>query len=121
MIVWGGANGMDEVNTGGRYSPSTDRWLSTATSGAPAPRHGHIGVWSGSEMVVWGGFSATYGHYQEGGRYDPASGTWQATPVPGMPSARANPAGVWTGTELVAWGGFDLGGMVNSGGRCQPQ
>jgi len=27
MIVWGGANDMDVLNTGGRYNPNTDSWV----------------------------------------------------------------------------------------------
>jgi hypothetical protein len=54
MIVWGGAGINDSsFNTGGRYNPSTDSWT---------PRHNNpdcrrfTGVWTGSEMIVWGGY-----------------------------------------------------------------
>ena len=52
MIVWGG-NGL--FNTGGRYNPSTDSWTATSTTNAPDARYGHTAVWTGSEMIVWGG------------------------------------------------------------------
>ena len=43
------------LNTGGRYNPSTDSWTATSTTGAPAARTYHTAVWTGSEMIVWGG------------------------------------------------------------------
>ena len=52
MIVWGG---YPQLNTGGRYDPSTDSWTATSTANAPVGRELHTAVWSGSEMIVWGG------------------------------------------------------------------
>ena len=55
MIVWGGYDGGNVLNTGGRYNPSTDSWTATSTTNAPAARTDHTAVWTGSEMIVWGG------------------------------------------------------------------
>ena len=57
MIVWGGdAYGVRAVNTGGRYNPGTDSSTATTTTGAPAGRRDtHTAVWTGSQMIVWGG------------------------------------------------------------------
>ena len=57
MIVWGGCNDSGSLNTGGRYNPSTDSWTATSTTNAPAGRV-HTAVWTGSEMIVWGGVMA---------------------------------------------------------------
>ena len=43
------------LNTGGRYNPSTDSWTATSTTNAPDARYSHTAVWTGSEMIVWGG------------------------------------------------------------------
>ena len=32
-----------------------DTWTATSTTGAPSPRTGQTAVWTGSEMIVWGG------------------------------------------------------------------
>ena len=32
-----------------------DTWTSTNTTNAPSARTGHTAVWTGSEMIVWGG------------------------------------------------------------------
>src|SRR5205814_979039 len=55
MIVWGGFNGSNVFNTGGRYNPGTDSWTATSTTNAPADRERHTAVWTGTEMIVWGG------------------------------------------------------------------
>ena len=36
--------------------PCTDQWTATSTTNAPSARDGHTAVWTGSEMIVWGGF-----------------------------------------------------------------
>ena len=55
MIVWGGWGGGPDLNTGGRYNPSTDSWTATSTTNAPAGREWHTAIWTGSQMIVWGG------------------------------------------------------------------
>jgi hypothetical protein len=56
MVVWGGlASPSTYFNTGGRYNPGTDGWTATNTSNAPSARYAHTAVWTGSEMIVWGG------------------------------------------------------------------
>jgi hypothetical protein len=70
------------VNTGGRYNPSTNTWTATTTTGAPTARTGHTAVWTGTEMIVWGGTTSSgYGN-NAGGRYNPATNTWTAPPGP---------------------------------------
>ncbi len=65
MIVWGGEDSFDRLNTGGRYNPSTDSWTATSTTNAPAGRSRHTAVWTGSEMIVWGGeFPQYWGEIQ---------------------------------------------------------
>ena len=48
MIVWGGQITRGDLNTGGRYNPSTDSWATTSTTNAPAARDSHTAIWSGS-------------------------------------------------------------------------
>jgi hypothetical protein len=55
MIVWGGSNSGVAFNSGGRYNPSTDSWTATNTTNAPTARDFHMAVWTGSQMIVWGG------------------------------------------------------------------
>lgn len=41
-----------------------------AAAGAPEPRYRHTAVWTGSEMIVWGGYDGA-GYFDTGGRYAP--------------------------------------------------
>jgi hypothetical protein len=56
MIVWGGIWYPYTVDTGGRYNPTTDSWAATSITNAPDARYNHTAVWTGSEMIVWGGW-----------------------------------------------------------------
>jgi len=131
MIVWGGF-GCDTPgpcssspavrNTGGRYRPTSDTWVPTSTAGAPSGREFFTGVWSGKEMIVWGGGDGGAPYLNTGGRYDPAADVWTPTSTTGAPSGRNIPTAVWTGQEMIIWGGYDdslLG--INSGGRYDPR
>jgi hypothetical protein len=48
--------------------PDTDRWIDLPTQGAPGPREGHAAVWTGSELLVWGGLGPG-GMLGDGARY----------------------------------------------------
>src|SRR5262245_12917586 len=66
----------------------------------PDTRDGHTAVWTGSEMIVWGGnYSFT------GGRYNPVTDSWTATNTTNAPSGRTFYTTVWTGSEMIVWGG----------------
>ena len=56
MIIWGGQDAVSDLNTGGRYNPGTDSWTATSTINAPSLRTLHTAVWTGHEMIIWGGF-----------------------------------------------------------------
>jgi N-acetylneuraminic acid mutarotase len=113
MIVWGGnGNPSNFYNkTGGRYDPLTDSWQPTSTTNAPTGRADHTALWTGSVMLVWGGFDGA-ANTNTGGRYDPGTDTWSATSILGAPGARAHHSAVWTGSAMIVWGGgpFDESG-----------
>src|SRR5439155_443767 len=115
MIVWGGFNG-NYLNTGGRYNPSTDSWTATSTTNAPDARASHTAVWSGSEMIVWGGYTpSTYSN--TGGRYNPSTDSWTATSTTNAPAGRSNHTAVWSDSEMIVWGGNNGNSYLNTGGR----
>jgi uncharacterized delta-60 repeat protein len=120
MIVWGGYS--DEVsggrlNTGGRYNPATDIWIPISINNAPTARHSQTAIWTGGEMIVWGGYEETVST-DSGGRYHPATDTWTGTTTADVPMGRLNHTAVWTGGEMIVWGGENFGlTRLNSGGR----
>src|SRR5262249_58085706 len=114
MIVWGGAGYCSgNVNTGGRYNPATDSWTATSTINAPEARQYPNAVWTGSEMIVWGGYGNS-GNLDTGGRYNPATDSWIATSTTNAPEARYLHTTVWTGSEMIVWGGSDSNGYRNA-------
>ena len=124
MIIWGGAftdNGWHNLNTGGRYNPATDSWIATSTTNAPTLRWRHCAVWTGREMIVWGGYGGDNEFLATGGRYDPTDDSWTATSISDAPTARISPTAVWTGGEMIVWGGYNYtNGRFNTGGRYDP-
>ena len=113
MIAWGGLNNFgDSLNTGGRYNLSTDSWTATSITNAPTGRYGHTAVWSGNEMIVWGGYDGSSSN--TGGRYNPSTNTWAATSTSNAPTGRRYHTAVWSGSEMIVWGGAPI---TNTGGR----
>src|SRR6266478_4224279 len=80
-----------------------DTW--TATAAPPEIRESHTAVWTGSEMIVWGGIPGEGRCLNTGGRYNPATDTWTATSTRAAPEARLHHTAVWTGSEMIVWGG----------------
>src|SRR5207249_12321997 len=106
------------LNSGGRYNPLTDEWLPTSTLNAPLLRANHTAVWTGTQIVAWGGNIYT-AYTNEGGRYDPVADTWSPTSLLNAPSPRSFHTAVWTGDSMVIWGGAD-GTLSRTGGRYEP-
>ena len=133
LYVWGGIGdgGRDSAGSsdGARYVLATDSWHSMSTEGAPSPRFDGVGVWTGSELIVWSGNTGRVddagcsSYAPDGGRYDPESDSWTALPTVGGPRGRRNPAAVWTGKEMVIVGA-ETGGrdcaLLATAGRFIP-
>jgi hypothetical protein len=104
------------LNTGGRYDPGADSWIATSPASAPAARDAHTAVWTGSQMIVWGGFGGSF--LNTGGRYNPGTDSWTPTSTTGAPAARDFHTAVWTGSQMITWGGAGSGPTYfNTGGR----
>ncbi len=123
MLVFGGMGTagtvVTGVNVGRRYDPVANSWTVMQATGIPAARKNHTAVWTGSEMIVWGGSNDTVA-LQDGGRYNPATDAWTATEsVTNVPSVRENHRAVWgnSGPSSATWNGkmFVYGGATFSG------
>jgi hypothetical protein len=76
---------------------------------APIPGHtGQAAVWTGKQILVWGGGSGTQCEdlRSDGAAYDPAGNSWSTLPT-GPLSGRSGMAAVWTGRDVFIWGGYD--------------
>ena len=67
-----------------------------------------VGVWTGKEVIVWGGWiGRPFGvgpPQPDGAAYNPRTDRWRRiaeAPIPASGGAK----GVWTGTEALIWGG----------------
>jgi hypothetical protein len=114
LVVWGGGGApMSEhdganwhpANAGAAYDPAADRW--DVLPAAPVPgRLGATAVWTGREVVFWGGTAGHDAFFADGAAYDPATRKWRVLP-PAPIEARSDHQAVWTGREMVVWGGIE--------------
>jgi hypothetical protein len=91
-FIWGG-DGADPTD-GAIYRASDDRWTLIADPDQPGPRDTPAAVWTGQEILIWGGNDD-----REGLRYDPELDRWSA--IPAAPIEAGYPVGAWTGSEFV--------------------
>ena len=111
MIVWGGrllpgassAIGGD-TNGGAIWNAVTNSWRPMNTTGAPSSRVGHIAVWTGTRMIVFGGTDRSGGIRGTGGIYDPKTDSWE-TFSSELITQRTGMLAAWTGDELLIHGG----------------
>src|SRR3989440_164294 len=97
-----------------------DTWTATSLTNAPVARSAHTAVWTGSEMIIWGGLNGS-SFFNTGGRYNPGTDSWTATSTTNAPADRERHTAVWTGTEMIVWGGTPGGfSGLNTGGRYNP-
>jgi len=121
MIVAGGAGrGPDPkvaeetvLADAAAYHPATRTWRQLAPM--PEPRAGATATWTGTEVVVVGGYGPTGSMrqlYSDGVAYNPSTNRWRH--LPAMQVGRVNHTAVWTGRELLVWGGrtFRAGSWV---------
>jgi hypothetical protein len=91
-----------------------------------APIEGRIGagvVWTGKEMIVWGGVTRAkrIEAADDGGAYDPATDSWRTlAPAPSGVLGDVGSAAAWTGKVAVFWAGNSPDGPV-AGGIYDPR
>lgn len=85
--------------------PPADGWVNGSLDDVPLARRQAAHVWTGSELIVWGGLLVESGLQSvKGGRYDPLTDSWSPLRGLGAPPGGSYTA-VWTGTEMILWGG----------------
>jgi hypothetical protein len=123
MIVWGGfawtGHGYEVYDRGGRYDPESDAWRVMTDVGAPSLRTEMTGVWTGTELIVWGGVAPGGGALNTGARYDPALDLWRPMATPTFLVGRSGHSAVWTGALMIVWGGENHG-LLGDGGAYDP-
>jgi N-acetylneuraminic acid mutarotase len=95
------------------YNPVSDTWQETAPFPLTARYNVQI-VWTGTEVIVWGGRDLTSNIFNDGAKYNPATNSWAIMTSANLPGKRFNAAAAWSGTEMLIWGGYNaLAGTAN--------
>jgi hypothetical protein len=119
MIIWGGTSGdysgATVESSGGRYDPIADTWAPMSDSPLEE-RYWHSAVWTGSEMIVWGGNGPGLSIFDDGARYDPVTDLWAEMSDLDAPVRRFGHVAVWTGSEMLIWGGVGTISFPTGGG-----
>jgi hypothetical protein len=105
---------------GAAYDPATDRWRRLPNPPI-APRTAPAAVWSGKELLVWGGIGlpgasdnpldrvlerrTILAPIGDGAAYDPATDRWRSL-EPVQLLGRGLPQAVWAGDRMLLWGGL---------------
>jgi hypothetical protein len=109
VLVVGGHHG--GILTGGlyadgvAYNPATNRWRQLP--GMEVGRIGHSAVWTGRQLLVWGGQTVRAGVRTappHGLAYDPAANRWSTLPTAPL-RGRTGHLAVWTSSQMLVWGG----------------
>ncbi|WP_326821599.1 hypothetical protein [Streptosporangium sp. NBC_01756] len=92
LAVWGGWNG-DKARPhyftdGALYSSATRLWRMMPEVSLP-PSSDHLAVWSGSELLIWGGDAR--GLLRDGAAYNPQKNVWRALPDAPLELSAAEP------------------------------
>ncbi|WP_374568037.1 Ig-like domain-containing protein [Ideonella sp.] len=115
MVIWSGYDVTrgELFRDGARFNPKTNSWAPMATAGAPQATYWNTLVWTGQQVVAWGGVMGDGGN----GRYNPATDSWSTVSTTGAPPWRYQHNAVWTGSEMLVHGGWPSKG---AGGRYNP-
>jgi len=109
VVVWGGNVGGDSTdpyanpfaNGGAAYNPAQRSWKTIAV--APiGGRLWHSAVWTGEEILIWGGFGDD--EVTDAAAYDPATDSWRSVAASPIAPRWWGHSTTWTGTEMIIWG-----------------
>src|SRR5207248_5075916 len=81
-----------------------DTWTATSTTDAPAARFFHTAVWTGSEMIVWGGQDDNLQYKNSGGKNYTSSGSWEAAKTTTAPDRHEGKTVLWSSSEIILGG-----------------
>ena len=106
-----------------RLRDTSDRYLDSHQHHQRARRrYLHTAVWTGSEMIVWGGFADVRSSFRTpAGDTIPARIVGQPPAPPTRPLPEYSHTAVWTGSEMIVWGGVDGNGLFEHWREIQSQ
>ncbi len=90
-----------------RIAPADGSATWRPISAAPIQgRYNNVGVWTGEEMLVWGGSAESEepSGFVDGAAFDLVTQEWRSLAAGPLESSDGRTA-VWTGTSMLVWGG----------------
>lgn len=126
VLIWGGGSQRSPGGSrfrwprdGAAFDPTAGSWRRIPAAPIQG-RQGHSAVWTGTEMVIWGGMRDSR-VLRDGAAYDPATNRWRTIAMPDAEGGRHGHHAVWTGNEMLVWSGLpaidsesrdELGGLI---------
>jgi hypothetical protein len=109
MIIFGGLLSGTSLNTGSRYNPSSNTWITTNPSGPYSGIYGHAAVWTGTTMIVTGG-AYTYGGITTGysNSYNPLTNLWTTALGFSQTDSKKSHYSFLAGNMILIWGGENM-------------
>ena len=86
VLIWWGRRNMEThwpaYGDGALYDVEGDSWKSISYIKSPSPRAFSSGVWTGNQLIIWGGSDET-SVLSDGSSYDPYVDSWSPiSPAP---------------------------------------
>lgn len=121
MIIWGGVGKDGHLSDGGTYTPSKLLWEPVLDLKKQffTARRDHVAVWTGIEMLVWGGRNE-FDQMNDGAAYDPSTDKWRQLNGRHGLGNRSGHTAVWTGSNMLVWGGMGIDGKFGDGAAYDP-
>lgn len=122
FVVWGGVGASGELDTGAELLFSGVEpvsWGALPLENAPSARSGCTAIWTGTQMMVWGG-QGPLGPLGDGASYRPSDGSWVQVAPANAPANRFDHASVWTGSEMLVLAGANLAGDLADSAAYDP-
>lgn len=115
VVITGGFGSEGVLDDAWRWDGAA--WTPLPIEGAPSARSGHVAVWTGTQLCVWGGEGdgAAIG---DGACWTPGESRWQPIATEGAPAARIHAGAAMVGHELVIFGGQDAQGEAFGDGAA---
>ena len=107
LIVFGRRPLTHSADVAEAYDPARDAWSRLSPPAGPRYSPGYRAVWTGKEMLAFGGFHSV--------AFNPTTGRWRELRRPLRDGII-----VWTGVEAVGWGGGCCGDAFSDGAAYNP-
>jgi N-acetylneuraminic acid mutarotase len=101
VLMWDSGCCVTTKSDGATYDPATNSWQKIPP--APLAARYTTGVWTGTELIVVGGFIHKPAYFADAAAYNPTTRTWRK--LPPLPKPRFFSTLTWTGTEVLVVGG----------------